>query len=320
MNGCVQVFHAMTLSVFLAFAPIAAHAQESDNALQPDNVATPVEPLVDGTDPGKPFTARLAIDSRTPVDYGDNVVISVWITPHEILEVKDVRIHPKGDLTTIYQSTERLSPDLSDKKLYPRGELISGASCRTELTSRPAGVPFVATCQLTNLRSGLLRWFDVSALLGSGRQQVEIEINLQDGTDTSTYFEFGGVDFVSPKSAVILGGFFGALLWVLFLNMSAPLGTFPLTPIASWKDMFARGMKALPHRSLVFIRKTWLVLRSALLGGATALVLIVMANTTEGFEPPISIRIQDFWGGMMVGLLSVQLSKWIRAKLATIVS
>ena len=36
-----------------------------------------------------------------------------------------------------------------------------------------------------------------------------------------------------------------------------------------------------------------------------------LAQSTDGMDPPISIRIQDFWGGVVVGLLSIPLSRWI---------
>lgn len=264
---------------------------------------------------GRPFTARIAIDSSTPINYGDDVVVSIWITPSNGIEMQDVRLQPKGALASIYRSSERAPSDpLAPGK--SESATIAGVPCRNDLLNRPAGVPFVVSCRLTSYYSGWQRWFDTDALIGSGKQQIEAQIVLQQGVDgQAIYYESAYVDFVSPKSAVILGGFFGALLWAFFLTISQPAPATQPVQVKNWREIFTRANGAMPQAALSASQGIWRILRSSLLGCAVALVLIVMAQSTEGFEPPISVRIQDFWGGMMVGILSVPLAKWIRDKL-----
>ncbi len=276
---------------------------------------TMVETLPSTTAAAKPFSARISIDSTTPIDYGDDVVVSIWITPSQGIDMKDVRLHPKGALASIYQAAELVPKDpLAPEK--GGKTMVAGVPCRNDFLNRPAGVPFVVSCRLTNDYSDWLGWFDTDTLIGSGKQQIEVEIVLQKGVDGRvTYYESSNIDFASPKSAVIIGGFFGALLWAFFLTISRSAPTAVPAPVKSWREVFTRASRESPQAFVGVGRGLWLIMRSSLLGSAVALVLIVMAQTTEGFEPPISVRIQDFWGGMMVGILSVPLAKWIREKL-----
>lgn len=262
---------------------------------------------------GKPFVARISIDSHTPVAYGDDVIISVWITPREDLDLQYVRLHPKGDLAAIYKSTDQLP--LIDPKDTP--VKVSGANCRVGTQGFPKGEPFVAVCELTNLSSGWRRWLDRRGLISSGRQQVEIEIGLQNGPDeTSTYYEFASLDFVSPKLAVVLGGFFGAFVFSLITFCVTPVGDPPR--VGGWKDLWSRGTGHAPQVLVSTGYFFWRFLHSSLLGGVTAMVLIILAKSSQGLEPPISLNIQDFWGGMLVGLLSVHLSRWVMKKIELI--
>jgi len=51
--------------------------------------------------------------------------------------------------------------------------------------------------------------------------------------------------------------------------------------------------------------------RSGLLGGLCAIILILVAGISEGGQPPIAISIEDFWGGVIVGLFSLPIATWI---------
>jgi hypothetical protein len=306
----------MALVITGAGAGALAWAQDqpilkNDSGTDGANAATDEATLVAA---GKPFTARISIDSHTPVAYGDDVIISVWITPREDLDLQYVRLHPKGELTDIYKSQDLVpSTDANEAPTQ-----VSGANCRVSSQGHPKGEPFVAICQLTNLRTGWLRWTDWNTLVDSGRQQVEVEIGLQNGVDaTAVYYEFATLDFVSPKVAVVLGGFFGAFLYTLIALCMVPVGDPPL--IKGWRDMIRRSWAQLPQTLLSLLYFLWRVARSSLLGGVTAMVLIILAKSSEGFEPPISLHIQDFWGGLLIGLLSVHLSKWVKDKLDTLI-
>jgi hypothetical protein len=89
--------------------------------------------------------------------------------------------------------------------------------------------------------------------------------------------------------------------------------------IKGWKDLTTRGWAQLPQTSVSAWYTFWRVVRSSLLGGVTAMVLIILAKSSEGFEPPISVNVRDFWGGLLIGLLSVRLSKWVKDKLDSLV-
>jgi hypothetical protein len=327
-RSCLSSAAAAGAIAILAYAIQPVSAQDSPASHAASSALESAEEVLNPNDAdvppvaavaARPFTARIAIDSITPINYGDDVVVSIWITPAEGIDMEDVRLHPKGALASIYRAAERAAKDpLAPVK--SGDTMIAGVQCRNDLLNRPAGVPFVVSCRLTRDAPGWQGWFDTDTLIGSGKQQIEAEIVLQKGDDGKViYYESADIDFVSPKSAVILGGFFGALLWVLFLTISQPAPTTAPVPFKSWREVFARANREMPQAVVRVGQGLWRIVRSALLGSAVALVLIVMAQTTEGFDPPISVRIQDFWGGMMVGLLSVPLAKWIREKLGAAV-
>ncbi|MGH8051275.1 MAG: hypothetical protein ACREPB_11500 [Arenimonas sp.] len=196
------------------------------------------------------------------------------------------------------------------------GQTIPGTECRASVQNARAGIPFVATCRLTGFSNGLGRVFNWNAVLLSGdRQQFEVEVVTREGVrGTATYYEFGAVDFVSPMLSVILGGLLGAGLWTLFLPISVPFPTIAPQQIDSWKTLWSRALDAIPQLVLRWITFGTSFMRSTLLGGATALVLIILAKTTEGLDTPIALQVQDLWGGLLVGIFSTPLSKWIRKK------
>jgi hypothetical protein len=77
--------------------------------------------------------------------------------------------------------------------------------------------------------------------------------------------------------------------WVSFVDAARPFGGWLLS-------LFPR---------------IWRMLLQTVMGGICAVILILLAQSTEGLSPPISIKIQDFWGGVVVGLFSIPLSRWI---------
>lgn len=254
---------------------------------------------------GKPFAATLSIESSMPISYGDDIVIAVQILPQQGIDLQHVRIHPKGQLRSLYGTPQ------ADGKTEPS----PGIECPVGTKNRIGGRSFIVTCRL----SGNDKWFDWNAMLEAKQFQIEIEIALQEQGDLSAaYYENITAEFVSPKAHVILGGFFGAVLWALFLRLSTEPAQVVSGPVQGWRDIWGRAQVNLPNWVAKFGSGTSEVLRRALVGGFTALVLIVVAKGTEGFEPPISIRIQDFWGGMMIGIVSTPLAKWLRDKLAAI--
>lgn len=305
--GLLGIGCALTIA-----ASSAVFGQDEGEAQSTDSAATITVPAVQ-RDSLVPFTAQIKVDTPAPVDYGDDIVFSVWITPSTGLEMNQVRIHPKGALATIYKHSEivNTNPVANEKPVLAT---VNGVPCRLDVLNRPANIPFVATCRLTSMAQGWHRWFDANTLIVPGEGEVEAEIVLQVGTETATYYERKTLPFTSPNSAVITGGFCGALLWALFLALSRPMGRRRELSLASWREVWNAFNSGLPHHLINLILATWDVLRASLLGSFVAMVLIIAAQSTEGFEPPISVHIQDFWGGLMIGILSVPLAKWIREK------
>lgn len=257
---------------------------------------------------GKPYTSRIQLDTRAPVTYGDDAVISVWVSPTEGFDLNEVRLHPKGVLTSLYAVDETTEDGM-----------VPGVPCRTSVQRGRIGIPFVATCRMTSIGSGLQRVFNWKAVpLAGGLQQFEVEVVLADGIDDEArYYEFGSLEFASPLFSVVLGGILGAGLWALFLPVSTPLPTIPTAATDGWRVMARRVAKAAPQIALRWTAFAASVIRSAVLGGATALVLIILARTTEGMDTPIALEVNDLWGGLLVGIFSAPLSKWIRKKVET---
>jgi hypothetical protein len=305
----------LLLALIIPVAGSVASTQEERGAsLAPPRVvggATNVEHLP----AGPPFTARIEVDTPQPVSYGDDVNISVWITPHRGIDLESIRLNPRGNLSALYQTTEALAKDFRDAD---SPEFEHGTSCRTKKLSHRPEIPFVATCDLVSLRNGWRQWFDPNLLLDSGRQRFEIEITLEEELEVhATYYEVGSIEFVSPKAAVVLGGFFGALILSLLTFMAKPVGDAPV--FNTWKEFTVRFWSATPQSVASLGYGVWDVARRAILGGVTAMVLIILAKSSEGFEAPLSLHIQDFWGGLLVGLVSVHMANWVLAKINSLV-
>jgi len=274
-----------------------------------------------GVSAGKPYLARVQVDTKTPATYGDDVVISVWISPSIGLDLEAVRLHPKGELAELYEDSERVL-DQSYTSSKPDSREVAGVPCTTSVQSANPNVPILAVCRLKSIAKGAGRIFNWQAVLMSReRQQYEVEVISGQGTDNSvSYFEFGTVDFVSPMLSVVLGGILGAGLWTLFLPISTPLPPAPVQPIENWGVLRRRVWAVLPQLLLRWCAFIAGFIRSTVLGGATALVLIILAKTTEGLDTPIALQVQDLWGGLLVGIFSAPLAKWIRRKVEKVMS
>lgn len=315
MKTSIRMGSTALLAALLCAHPAFSQAQINDSHDSTSATDTNGDTIDDGSAvsarrgddiPDKPYTAKIVVDTHSPVTYGDDVVISVWISPLSGFDLKDIRLHPKGALTELYRSTDL---DADDKP-------IPGRACRISVQNAHAGTPLVATCRLTGAATGLRRAFNWNAvLLSSESQQFEIEVIVREGArDTATYYEFGTIEFVSPMLSVIVGGLLGAALWSLFLPISGPRLPTPDVPVNNWMALGRGIWAALPHT----LQRMWLflmsVLRNTALGGVTALVLIILAKTTQGLETPIALQVQDLWGGLLVGIFSTPLSKLVRNK------
>jgi hypothetical protein len=104
---------------------------------------------------------------------------------------------------------------------------------------------------------------------------------------------------------VFFGGLFGALLLVSFMLatkiLKAAQGGTLNAAIAGWRQSALK----------------WFLLYCAyaLNGFVVALLLVILSAGLSAFTIPVNIKLQDFSGGVMVGLFSVTLGKFIAEKL-----
>ena len=285
----------------LVSPPGFVYAQDAGETVS-DTQASPDDRAIQQAS-GMPFVARASVDSTMPIVYGDDIVVSLLMTAQAGIDISAVRMRPKGVLRALYE-------DGSEAKTTGEEVSADGVDCPVGSGNLAEGRSIVITCRLTGKAVGWKRWFDWNALLDARSAQVEIEVELRDGLeDTPKYYQYVSADFVSPKAHVILGGFFGAALWALFLALPLATPSVANAERIGWKSMLKKIARSFPDLLARYGIGAGGVLRRALLGGLTALVLIVVAKGTEGLQPPISVRIQDFWGGMMIGILSTPLGK-----------
>lgn len=117
-----------------------------------------------------------------------------------------------------------------------------------------------------------------------------------------------------PESSVIYGALIGAMLLVIFSTSFSYLQTLPEAPkdFSDLKNQAATYLARLPIR---FLLSAVEMLLRAIQGGVVAIILIVFSRTTTEISAPIAVRVDDFWGGLLVGIFSVPLARWLATKL-----
>lgn len=117
-----------------------------------------------------------------------------------------------------------------------------------------------------------------------------------------------------PELAVIFGAFVGTMLLVLFSTSFSFLQTLPQAPVdlSTLKKQTLTYLARLPIR--VVLSAVEMVLR-AVQGGVVAIILIVLSRSTIEIGAPIAVNVDDFWGGLLVGIFSVPLASWLATKM-----
>lgn len=105
------------------------------------------------------------------------------------------------------------------------------------------------------------------------------------------------VSMLSSPLAVVTGGILGALLLTLFTHLSPLLRTQP--------ENTGKTAGAL----------LWSMLVSSLMGAILAMMIIAITRATASATLPVAIKVDDFVGGLMVGMLSHVLIPWLAEKL-----
>lgn len=128
-----------------------------------------------------------------------------------------------------------------------------------------------------------------------------------DGQPASKTAEFSVSPNVSTSKAyVIAGGLCGAILLVGFLIASKFLAA---VKAGMYQSIYA-GFKQL---SLKWFLMT---VAYALNGAVTALLLVLLSAGLGTLDMPVALKLQDFSGGLLVGLFSITLGKFVAEKLA----
>lgn len=278
MNG-IRKLHLYLTAASLCLAIVArspldgiARAAGGEENAAPENVA-------------KPYTAVVEIQSTGPTVYLDPVFVSIRITPLRAIDVDQIVVQPLGLLKTIY-------PHEGD-----------GWPCRVGDNAGLPGRPFVVTCEVGDPRSLPHLLANPAVFFAPSRQKLVIEVRLRENANEVNFYEEVFVEFGAPKIGVVYGGFFGALLLAVFTALRSQIEASRPGP----GSLSARVMSGAGH----VVRAIWRIIAMSIVGGICALVLILLAQVSEGMSPPISIRVQDFWGGVVVGLFSVPLSRWM---------
>lgn len=250
----------------------------------------------------KPYAAEVTVDGSVAT-YFDPLEVTVRITPISDTEFSRIRLLPQGVLARMYPIDAPAEADSG-------GEV--GVDCRFGPSNRLKERPFIATCMLEPL-PGWGRVTTAELLTRPGTQRLTVEVGVVEGGAEVLYYEELSHAFAAPKEGVVLGGFIGAVVLALLLALQVRSSRDVVT-FESWGAVRTEA-KRLPLRALGLIPFGWDVLLKSMLGGVCAMVLIVLAETTEGAASPLSLRVQDFWGGVLVGLFSVPLAQWMVERL-----
>jgi hypothetical protein len=115
---------------------------------------------------------------------------------------------------------------------------------------------------------------------------------------------------------VCLGGFVGALLFALFRMASAYLDVARTRNCENvgWAPL-KLAMQAAPSMLLCIADKVSEALVFAIRGLLVALIFIFLSEALGSANLPFSFKVEDFFGGVFVGLLSLPISAWIASKL-----
>lgn len=232
-----------------------------------------------------------------PVGYFSPVYIQAQIRSTDGVDAECIRLVARSSIGEIFRGDSDAACD---------GEQTQWQACKILGPAGQQGVIDVS-CQMDPKLSLIETLTSARMLLGPQRQNALLVVNLATGDDTPPRIITTDVaiDLNPPKVAVAYGGFFGAFLLGLFLLLRERVQRNPPTklPDANWKAVSTyvwNGTNAV-------IR----LLQQAFTGGTVALVIILIARASEGVQPPISVTVQDFWGGTLIGLFSVPLSDWL---------
>lgn len=156
-----------------------------------------------------------------------------------------------------------------------------------------------------NVNTARSLWDHIYARSGPADLEVVLKYSMSDQDKPSTVSLPVKLNVMTSSIYVFVGGICGAVLLVSFMLTTkvlkqAQAGLLNLT-LSRWRDV---GLK-------------WSVLlvAYALNGFVVALLLVILSAGLTTLALPINVKLQDFSGGVVVGLFSVTLGKFIAEKL-----
>lgn len=130
------------------------------------------------------------------------------------------------------------------------------------------------------------------------RPMVTVAVTEVDKTATArseaTFFP-KPISVKSPEWTIFVGGVIGAMLLAIFVAAERILKN--------------------PAEREQWLQTLWVTLVMGLRGGLMAIVALLLGKTTQGVGSPVSLSVEDFAGGVLVGLFSYPLASWISSTL-----
>jgi len=159
-----------------------------------------------------------------------------------------------------------------------------------------------------------------SLLVYSGRREVQLGGNVVVVPAAGQQREYFGFRillrplFVSPFIGAWLGAGLLSLIWA-FPPLPTARQVSPVPASLSAGDL-ARGLiRALVHALSEILLGLPAAARFFLIGSVSATAFILIAQNMSSLDAPVSIDVRDFWGGVLVGLFSLPLARWLNEKL-----
>ena len=119
------------------------------------------------------------------------------------------------------------------------------------------------------------------------------------------------IELDPPAAAGYMGVLAGVLLIALFMvNREGEgvdeLTTDPKGPRPPLKQVLRESFLSAGYAGVR-------VCRIVLVGVVTGIILVILLNQTDAPQLPISVSINDFWGGAFLGLVSLRFAAWVDA-------
>ncbi|NYE24529.1 hypothetical protein [Pigmentiphaga litoralis] len=208
--------------------------------------------------------------------------IIVKNTRNERLTISDWNVYIIGSLSSLYSQSKITTGEI---KVEPN------SAYTLDVYLRPGRKPTMF--EHITFRSGPTKMTVNLIYFADGMKSGQTNYSLQAELKTSPFY-------------TIAGGFFGALLLIVFVIVSK------IIYVAQKNELTALISK------LPFLCVKWFIvsIAYAVNGLIVTILLITLSAGLMAFQLPISFKLQDFSGGLIVGLFSITLGKFLADKLA----